>query len=80
MSNLIFYFGSIVIISLFIFIVFIRFKDDKIDLKKHLWLIAIYIFLLILAIIVWRVIQLLLTSNINSIQNYNSILESYSNG
>lgn len=80
MNDLIFYFGSVLIIAFFIGVVINRFKDNDISLKEHFWIIIIYIFLMVLAIIVWRVIELLLTSNIARINNYNSLIEKLGNG
>lgn len=80
MNNLIFYFGAILIIVFFVSVIITRFKDNEIDLKEHLWIILIYILIMVLAIIAWRVIELLLISNISQIHNYNTIIEKYSNG
>jgi len=79
-NNLIFYFGAILIIVFFVSVIITRFKDNEIDLKEHLWIILIYILIMVLAIIAWRVIELLLISNISQIHNYNTIIEKYSNG
>ncbi len=80
MSDLIFYFGALLIIAFFIYVIINRFKDNDINLKEHLWIILIYILIMVLAIIAWRVIQLLLTSNISHINNYNTLIEKMSNG
>ena len=81
MSDIIFYFGSIVIIFAFIGLVTKKFKDeDNIDLNEHKWIILLYIVLLVFAIITWRVIYLLLISNIQEMINYNQNIQSVING
>ncbi len=80
MNNLIFYFGAILIIVFFTYVIIIRFKDNDINLKEHFWIIILYILIMVLAIIAWRVIELLLISNISHINNYNSLIEKYRNG
>ena len=81
MNDVIFYFGSIIIIFAFVWLVFIRFKeDDEINLKEHLWLIVLYIILLITAIIAWRVIYLIIISNSQKIINYNNLIQRVNNG
>lgn len=81
MSDVIFYFGAIIIIAFFIGLAVIRFKeDDEIDLKKHLWIIIIYIILLIIAIFSWRILNLMIASKMNQITNYNKTIEDFSNG
>jgi len=80
-NDVIFYFGSIIIIFAFVWLVFIRFKeDDEINLKEHLWLIVLYIILLITAIIAWRVIYLIIISNSQKIINYNNLIQRVNNG
>ena len=81
MNDVIFYFGSIIIIFAFVWLVFIRFReDDEINLKEHLWLIVLYIILLITAIIAWRVIYLIIISNSQKIINYNNLIQRVNNG
>jgi NADH:ubiquinone oxidoreductase subunit 6 (subunit J) len=80
-NDIIFYFGDIVIIAFFVLLVIKRFKeDDEIDLEKHKWIIITYIILLVMAIITWRVIDLLIQSGIKEILNHNKIIEEFSNG
>ncbi len=79
-ENIIFYFGAILIIVFFTYVIMIRFKDNDINLKEHFWIIILYILIMVLAIIAWRVIELLLISNISHINNYNSLIEKYGNG
>ncbi len=81
MSDVIFYFGSIVIILFFIYLSYIKFKDyPEIDLKKHKWIIFIYIILLVMAIIVWRMIYLLIKVNFFNVIEYNTIIQRVNNG
>ena len=81
MNDIIFYFGSIIIISFFIYLVYIKFKDfPEIDLNENKWLILLYIFLLIFAIIVWRIVYLLIKTNFSQIIQYNQLIQRISNG
>ena len=68
MSDIIFYFGSIVIIFAFIGLV----------AKK--WIILLYIVLLVFAIITWRVIYLFLISSTQEMINYNQNIQRVING
>ena len=80
MTDIIFYFGVVVIIGWYIYLVVQRFKkEDKIDFKKHFWIIVIYIVLLIVNIITWRIIYLLLISSTGMMINYNTNIESLIN-
>jgi len=81
MTDIIFYFGSVVIISGFIALLIKKFKDeDNIDLKAHKWIILLYILLLIGAIVTWRVVYLLLVSNTQEIIKYNQNIQRVING
>ncbi|WP_041361663.1 hypothetical protein [Nautilia profundicola] len=81
MTNIIFYFGSVIIIFAFIGLLILKFKDeDNIDLNKHKWIIILYILLLISAIITWRIIYLLLISSTQEIINYNQNIQRVING
>ena len=81
MTDIIFYFGSIIIIGLYIYLVVQRFKEEgKIDLKEHFWIIAVYIVLVVISIIAWRVIYLLLISSTDLMINYNTNIENLING
>ena len=81
MNNIIFYFGSIVIILFFLYLSYIKFKDyPEIDLKEHKWIIFIYIILLVMAIIVWRMIYLLIKVNFFNVIEYNTIIQRVNNG
>jgi len=81
MTDIIFYFGVIVIIGWYIHLIVQRFKEeDKIDLKEHFWIIVLYIVLLIVSIIVWRIISLFLISSTDAIINYNTNIENLING
>ena len=81
MNDIIFYFGSVVIILFFIYLLYIKFKDyPEIDLKEHKWIIFIYIMLLITAIIVWRIIFLLIKTNFFNVIEYNNIIQRVNNG
>jgi NADH:ubiquinone oxidoreductase subunit 6 (subunit J) len=80
-NDVIFYFGAIIIIIFFIGLAVKRFKeDDKIDLNKHKWIIITYIFLLVMAIITWRILNLMIESKMTQITNYNKTIEEFSNG
>ena len=81
MSDIIFYFGSTIIVSLFIYLSIIKFKDYKeIDLKEHKWIIITYILLLVLAIIAWRVIFLIIEVNFYQSLKYEKTIEDIING
>jgi len=72
MTDIIFYFGTVIIILAFIGIVTVRFKDeDNIDLNRHKWIIMLYIVLLVAAIITWRITYLLLISSTQEMIDYN---------
>jgi len=74
MIEIIFYFGSIIIVVWYVYVLVQRFKEeDKIDLKKHFWIILVYVILLVVSIIAWRVIYLLLISSTDLMINYNSV-------
>jgi len=75
-SDIIFYFGVIVIMIFYIGIVIKKFKDDdNIDLNEHKWIIIVYIILLVFSIITWRVLNLMIESKIEQINNYNQKIE-----
>ena len=81
MNDIIFYFGSLILISLFIYLVYIKFKDfPEIDLTEHKWIILLYIFLLVFSIIVWRIIYLVIKANLFEITKYNQIIQRVTNG
>ena len=80
-SDIILYFGDIVIVSLFIYLNYVKFKDfEEIDLNKHKWIILLYIFLLIFAIIIWRIVFLLIQVNFFRMMEYNQIIQRAING
>jgi len=80
-NDIIFYFGSIIIIGIFIWFLFIKFKnEDEINLKEHFWIIILYILLIVTAIITWRVIYLIIISNSQKIINYNNLIQRVNNG
>ena len=81
MIEIIFYFGNTVIIILFIGLLNKKFKEeDHIDLQEHKWIIFLYMFLLIFAIITWRIVYLFSISNTQEIINYNINLQKAING
>jgi NADH:ubiquinone oxidoreductase subunit 6 (subunit J) len=81
MSNVIFYFGAVLIITFFIGIAIKRFKeDDNIDLNEHKWIIITYLVLLVLAIISWRVLVLMIESKIIQITKHNKTIEKFMYG
>jgi len=51
-----FYVGVGVIIFFYVGVVIGRFKDERIDLDQHKWIIFTYIALMVLTIILWRYI------------------------
>ena len=80
MTDIIFYFGVVVIVGLYIHLVIQRFKEEgNIDLKDNFWIIIAYITLVVLSIIAWRVIYLLLISSTNLMINYNANIENLIN-
>ena len=52
--DLLFYAGSALIILFYVGVVMARFKDERIDLEEHKWLLLTYILLIVLSIWVWR--------------------------
>ena len=57
--ELIFYLGSVIIVGIFIYFVWVRFKEqEQIDLEKHKWIITLYIVMLVVFIIIWRIMFL----------------------
>jgi len=80
-NDIIFYFGIIIIIGIFIWFLFIKFKnEDEINLKEHFWIIILYILLIVAAIITWRIIYLIIISNSQKIINYNNLIQRVNNG
>ncbi|WP_024789859.1 hypothetical protein [Lebetimonas sp. JH292] len=78
MNNIVFYFGSIIIIVFFIGLAVKRFKEDnEIDLEKHKWIVAIYIILLVIAIISWRILDLMVEAKMMQINKYNKTIEEF---
>jgi NADH:ubiquinone oxidoreductase subunit 6 (subunit J) len=81
MTDIIFYFGAIIIIAAFIGVLIKKFKNENnIDLNKHKWIILIYILLLVLAIITWGIIYLFLISSTQEMINYNQNIQRALNG
>jgi uncharacterized membrane protein YhaH (DUF805 family) len=77
-NNIVFYFGSIIIIVFFAGLAIKRFKeDDEIDLEKHKWIVAIYIILLVMAIISWRILDLMVEAKMMQINKYNKTIEEF---
>ena len=56
--EIIFYLGSLIIIGIFIYLVWGRFKGENISFKEHKWIISLYIIMLVFFIITWRVVFL----------------------
>jgi len=80
-NNILYYFGNILIISLFSYFLYIEFKDyEEINFKEHKWIIFIYILLLILAIIIWRIIYLIIKTNFLEVIQYSNIIKRMKNG
>ncbi|WP_456471229.1 hypothetical protein [Caminibacter sp.] len=81
MDDIIFFFGSLIIIAAFIWIVYLKFKDvEVIDFKEHKWYIIISTTLMLLAIYMWRVMYLIMINNFNNAMSTQKILETLSNG
>ena len=81
MNDIIYQFGNILIIALFSYLAYIKFKDfNEIDLREHKWIIFIYILLLVLTIIVWRIIYLIIETNFSEAIQYNNTIKSVENG
>lgn len=81
MIDIVFYFGAFIIIGLYIYLVIQRFKEEgEIDLKEHFWIIVVYIILIVVSIIAWRIIYLLLISSTHLMMKYNSSIENIING
>jgi len=80
-NDIIYQFGNILIIALFSYLAYIKFKDfNEIDLREHKWIIFIYILLLVLTIIVWRIIYLIIETNFSEAIQYNNTIKSVENG
>ncbi len=81
MNEILYMVGNILIISLFVYLIYIEFKEyEEINFHESKWIILLYIILLILAIIVWRVIYFIITSNFSFIIKYNQIIQRVTNG
>jgi NADH:ubiquinone oxidoreductase subunit 6 (subunit J) len=81
MTDIIFYFGAVVIIFAFIGLVTVKFRnEDNIDLNRHKWIILLYIILLVVSIITWRIVYLLLISSTQEMINYNINIQRAING
>ncbi len=81
MTDIIFYFGAVIITAAFVGLLVVKFKDeDNIDLNKHKWIIFLYIVLLVGAIITWRIMYLLLISHTQEMINYNQNIQRAING
>jgi NADH:ubiquinone oxidoreductase subunit 6 (subunit J) len=81
MTDIIFYFGAIVIIATFIGFLVKKFKDENnIDLSRHKWIILLYILLLIGAIVTWRIVYLIIISSTREILNHNETIQRVING
>ncbi|WP_456480110.1 hypothetical protein [Nautilia sp.] len=81
MTDIIFYFGTAVIIFAFTGLVTVKFKDEEsINLNEQKWIILIYIILLITAITAWRIIYLLIISSTGEMIEYNKNIQSVIDG
>ncbi|MEO1924108.1 MAG: hypothetical protein ABGX25_06320 [Nautiliaceae bacterium] len=81
MDDIIFFFGSLIIIAAFIWIVYLKFKDvEVIDFKEHKWYIIISTTLMLLSIYMWRIMYLIMINNFNNAMSTQKILETLSNG
>ena len=81
MTDIIFYFGAVIITAAFVGLLIVKFKDeDNIDLNRHKWIIFLYIVLLVGAIITWRIMYLLLISHTQEMINYNQNIQRAING
>ena len=79
--ELIFYLGSIIVVGIFVYFVWARFKEqEQIDLKKHKWIITLYIAMLVLFIITWRIIFLYFESFTEQTLKQQQIYEKMING
>jgi len=79
--EIVYYFGIIILITGVISIMYFRFKEyDEIDLKNHIVIIVIYIVLLVLAIILWRILFDMLHGIADMINIDNSIYKRVING
>jgi heme/copper-type cytochrome/quinol oxidase subunit 2 len=79
-SDTIFYFGSVVIIVFFVGLLVKKFKeDDEIDLEKHKWIIVTYIILMVMAILSWRILNLMIEEQMLQLSNYNKAMEIINN-
>jgi NADH:ubiquinone oxidoreductase subunit 6 (subunit J) len=80
MNDIIFYLGAIIIIVFFVGLLIKKFKeDDEIDLKKHKWIIITYVILLIMAILSWRILNLMIKKPMTQISDYTKSIEIINN-
>jgi len=80
-NNVLYIFGNILIISLFVYFTYVEFKDyEEINLGEHKWIIFLYIILLVLAIVVWRIIYLIIQENLSSVIEYHQLIKRVENG
>ncbi len=79
--DIVYYMGVLILTSGVIAIMYFRFREyDEIDIKKHIVMITIYIVLLVLAIILWRLLFDMLNGIEDKINIDNSKYERILNG
>ena len=79
--ELIFYLGSLIILGFFVYFVWVRFKEqEQIDLNRHKWIILLYIIMLVVFIIIWRIIFLYFESFTEKTLRHQQIYEKMING
>ncbi len=78
---LIYYLGVICMVAGVVCIFIFRFKEyDKIDIKKHLFTIVIYVILLVLSIILWGILSNFFFGAKEMLQNQNTNFKRVLNG
>ena len=79
--DIVYYMGVLILTSGVVAIMYFRFREyDEIDIKKHIVMITIYIILLVLAIILWKILFDMLNGIEDKINIDNSKYERILNG
>ena len=79
--DIVYYMGVLILTSGVIAIMYFRFREyDEIDIKEHIVIITIYIVLLVLAIILWRLLFDMLNGIEDKLNIDNSKYERMLNG
>ena len=73
---LIYYSGALFILFGFIYLIHYHFKNDEnINIKEHIGIVLIYIFLLVLAMYLWGIISNFIDITLLKIEIYKKMME-----